>query len=64
MDLGEKFWTMTDDEITQYQKECGEWKAPKNKVCTCDFCRNRLVDSKGKQCNNHCEPDVEKVLFT
>lgn len=58
------WYKKTDEEIERFQKECGEWNHPKRSVCTCDFCKNRLVDKNGKPCNNHCEPDMEVVQFT
>jgi hypothetical protein len=59
----EEFWNTPDNKKEQLWRT-KNWKEPKYKVCTCDFCKNRLVDKHGKSCNNHCEPEIEKVSFT
>lgn len=53
----------SDRKKEKIQNERKDWKSPKTNVCTCDDCKNRLIDKNGKPCGDHCEEEEIKVAF-
>jgi hypothetical protein len=64
----ESWCKMPDKEKEEQQKRRSSWVHPFNgkedqDLCTCDDCKNRLVDENGKRIDTHCEPREIKVMF-